>query len=777
MKPLTVTRARLQVPLTLDRFVNEEVLPGTGLDPDRFWQEFSTLVEDLTPQNLALLKQRNHLQDALNDWHRNHPGPIQDPDAYRKFLQDIGYLVPVPPLSSAQVRTSAVAPEITQQPGPQLVVPLSNARFALNAANARWGSLYDALYGTDALAAPVHHPDPAAASASSPAASASSPAAGASHPATATGPTNASPQETPAALVFERVQQVMAFCRDFLDRIAPLQNGSHRDAVRYLIDPQDPRGPLCLLLADGQRTGLQDPYLLIGYQGTPQNPSVILLCHHGLHVEIQVDARHPVGQHDPAGVKDLWLEAAVSTIMDCEDSVAAVDTEDKVAIYRNWLGLMNGQLQTTFQKQGKTVVRRLNGERTYQHPNGETLSLPGQSLLFVRTVGHLMTTPALFTLDGQEVPEGILDGVMTSLIALHRVRPLPLPLSSNATPQESIYIVKPKMHGPEEVAFACTLFSRIEDLLQLPRNTLKMGIMDEERRTSVNLRACVANAAERVVFINTGFLDRTGDEIHTSMEAGPMLRKEDMKTSPWLNAYERNNVCVGLACGMHGRAQIGKGMWAMPDRMAQMLREKIAHLRAGATTAWVPSPTAAVLHALHYHEVDALRRQEELLAQLDPEAEAPLLTDLLTIPVIAGRPQWTAEEIQAELDNNCQGILGYVSRWVQQGIGCSKVPNLQHIGLMEDRATLRISSQHIANWLHHGVIDASQVRDALRRMAILVDQQNQDDPAYQPMAPHPEASLAWLAACDLIFQGIDQPSGYTEPLLHRWRQQQKAALR
>ncbi len=731
------TCQRLQVANPLYRFIEDQVLPGLGIASSVFWKGFDALAHDLAPENDALLAERDRLQTELDAWHQAHPGPMQNMSAYRAFLERIGYLVPVP--AEVFSDTANVDAELSVQAGPQLVVPILNARYALNAANARWGSLYDALYGTDAL------PETAGATKVAADGKGYNPVRGA---------------------------KVIEYARHVLDRVAPLAQGSHLHSTAYRVEG----GQLVVALAKGGSRKLQMPHQFVGYQGSAAAPTAILLRHNGIHIEIQINRSTPIGASDAAGVSDLLIEAALSTILDLEDSVAVVDADDKVLAYSNWLGILKGTLTEVVQKGAQSFTRRLNADRIYRGATGEEVKLHGRSLLFLRNVGHLMTNPAILYGNGQEIHEGIMDAVITTTIALYDLQGKTEGGIRNSR-TGSIYIVKPKMHGPAEVAFASKLFARVESMLGLPENTVKLGIMDEERRTSVNLKACIAAAKSRVAFINTGFLDRTGDEMHSAMHAGPMIRKAAMKGTAWIDAYEHNNVLVGLACGLKGRAQIGKGMWAMPDLMGAMLQQKVNHPLAGANTAWVPSPTAATLHALHYHQVDVGAIQEELersvKAKTFKSRQEQLLKGLLTIPV-ATRPNWTATDIQQELDNNVQGILGYVVRWIDQGVGCSKVPDIHNVGLMEDRATLRISSQHIANWLLHGITTEAQVRATFERMAAVVDQQNAGDPLYQPMAGHFDTSMAYQAATDLVFKGLAQPSGYTEPLLHAWRLRVKA---
>jgi len=715
-----IEHSGLKIAKPIYDLVTDRICPQVGIDADNFWASFAAIIETFAPRNQALLKKRESLQALIDSWHQQQAQP--DFARYKSFLQDIGYLVPEGP--DFTIAPKNVDREIALQAGPQLVVPIMNARFALNAVNARWGSLYDALYGNDLISE-----------------EGGAEKAGSYNPI--------------------RGNRVIDYGRDFLDMAVPLATGSHKDVTGYRVVSQG----LQASLADGQSTGLKRQEQFVGFNGDTEIPSSILLENNKLHIEIQVDSSHQIGATDRAGVKDIVLEAALTTIMDCEDSVAAVDAEDKALAYSNWMGLISGNLEETIHRNGKSFVRRMNPHRQYTAADGSEISLSGRSLMFVRNVGHLMTNPAILYGDNLEVPEGIMDGMITSLISSQDIK---APDSQNNSTAGSIYIVKPKMHGPEEVAFTDDLFNSIEDALALDRHSIKVGIMDEERRTSVNLKECIRAAKDRVVFINTGFLDRTGDEIHTSMQAGPFALKGDLKTLPWINAYEDQNVDVGLACGLKGKAQIGKGMWAVPDNMADMMKVKVAHPKSGANTAWVPSPTAATLHAMHYHQVDVASLQDQIAQRTPADVD-----DILNIPLLGDRVL-SAEQIQLELDNNAQGLLGYVVRWVEQGVGCSKVPDINNVGLMEDRATLRISSQHMANWWHHGVCTVEQIKETLQRMAAVVDAQNIGDADYVSMGPNFDQSIAFQAACDLVFKGLEQPSGYTEPLLHAYRQKAKA---
>ena len=716
-----LNRSNLQVSEALVKFIENEALPNTGVNSEVFWSELEAILDKFVPQNKALLQKRTSFKNKIDDFYKTNKGKKIIPDDYIKFLKDINYIVPVG--SDFQINTKNVDPELSLNAGPQLVVPVMNARYALNAANARWGSMYDALYGTDII-------------------------------------TEEKGAEKGKSYNPIRGQHVVNYCREFLDKYFPLEKGSHKDTVSYVINDNS----LQVTLSNDEKTILKDDSKFVGYQGQLDNPLCILLKNNNLHVEIIIDKSGVIGAKDSAGINDIIIESALTTIQDCEDSIAAVDAEDKVLAYRNWLGLMKGDLQDTFEKNGTKITRELNPDKVYQSKNGE-FKLPGRSVMLIRNVGHLMTNPAILLKNGEEIPEGIMDAMITSLIAIHDIKFKKL--NSRAG---SVYIVKPKMHGPDEVKFACDIFSAVEDALNLDKHTLKIGIMDEERRTTVNLKECIRAAKDRTVFINTGFLDRTGDEIHTAMEAGPIIPKGEIKNAKWISAYENNNVKIGLECGLSGKAQIGKGMWAMPDLMSEMLKQKVGHPKSGANTAWVPSPTAATLHALHYHEIDVFKVQKEKVKD-----KSNYLDDILDVPVSYGH-NWSPEEIQKEMDNNAQGILGYVVRWVDQGVGCSKVPDINNIGLMEDRATCRISSQHLANWLHHSIFSKDQLINTMKKMAKIVDKQNKSDLNYTPMSNDFEKSIAFNASLDLIIEGTISPSGYTEPILHKRRIELKSKL-
>ena len=716
-----LNRSNLQVSEALVKFIENEALPNTGVNSEVFWSELEAILDKFVPQNKALLQKRTSFKNKIDDFYKTNKGKKIIPDDYIKFLKDINYIVPVG--SDFQINTKNVDPELSLNAGPQLVVPVMNARYALNAANARWGSMYDALYGTDVIS-------------------------------------EENGAEKGKSYNPIRGQHVVNYCREFLDKHFPLEKGSHKDTVSYVINDNS----LQVTLSNDEKTILKDESKFVGYQGQLDNPLCILLKNNNLHVEIIIDKSGVIGAKDPAGINDIIIESALTTIQDCEDSIAAVDAEDKVLAYRNWLGLMKGDLQDTFEKNGTKITRELNPDKVYQSKNGE-FKLPGRSVMLIRNVGHLMTNPAILLKNGEEIPEGIMDAMITSLIAIHDIKFKKL--NSRAG---SVYIVKPKMHGPDEVKFACDIFSAVEDALNLDKHTLKIGIMDEERRTTVNLKECIRAAKDRTVFINTGFLDRTGDEIHTAMEAGPIIPKGEIKNAKWISAYENNNVKIGLECGLSGKAQIGKGMWAMPDLMSEMLKQKVGHPKSGANTAWVPSPTAATLHALHYHEIDVFKVQKEKVKD-----KSNYLDDILDVPVSYGH-NWSPEEIQKEMDNNAQGILGYVVRWVDQGVGCSKVPDINNIGLMEDRATCRISSQHLANWLHHSIFSKDQLINTMKKMAKIVDKQNKSDLNYTPMSNDFEKSIAFNASLDLIIEGTISPSGYTEPILHKRRIELKSKL-